>query len=199
MTEMALQGRVAVVTGAETGTGAAVAAELAGQGAAVAVQYLASFARGKAVVRGIEEAGGAAIAVRADPLDRGQTELLHLKAGGAFGDVDLVVATDAVPTPVDPEDAEALADAVRARLLGVLGPLQAAVPAMTERGGGLLVYVPDEAGPDAFVHALARPVIEAAVTELGRRHAAHGIVCRVVPADAGEPPAAVAGLLAAIA
>ena len=99
MTEMSLQGKVAVVTGAETETGVAVAVELARSGAAVAVQYFSSFGRAKDVVRGIEEFGGTAVAIKADLLDRAQTELMCAKAAGAFGDVDLMVVTDAVPAP----------------------------------------------------------------------------------------------------
>ncbi len=195
MTEMSLQGKVAVVTGAETETGVAVAVELARSGAAVAVQYFSSFGRAKDVVRGIEEFGGTAVAIKADLLDRAQTELMCAKAAGAFGDVDLMVVTDAVPAPDGDLGAHQLADAVRTQLLAALAPLHAVAPGMAERGSGALVYVPGADGPAAAgARALARPAIEAGLADLRRRYPASPLVCQVVPAGTRDLAAAVARL-----
>ena len=61
-----LNGKVAVVTGASKGIGAAIAEDLARQGAAVIVNYSNSPEKANAVVAKIKAAGGKAKAVRAD-------------------------------------------------------------------------------------------------------------------------------------
>src|SRR5208282_2388385 len=64
-----LQGKVALVTGASKGIGAAIALELAARGAAVAVNYSGSKAGADKVVAEIKKAGGEAIAVQANLSD----------------------------------------------------------------------------------------------------------------------------------
>src|SRR6202021_2567415 len=61
-----LKGKVALVTGASKGIGAAIALELAARGAAVAINYSGSKAGAEIVVGKIKAAGGKAIAVQAD-------------------------------------------------------------------------------------------------------------------------------------
>ncbi|MGI8610041.1 MAG: 3-oxoacyl-[acyl-carrier-protein] reductase [Candidatus Dormibacteria bacterium] len=64
--DLSLDGRVALVTGASRGIGRAIALELAGMGAAVAVNYASGADAAQAVVREIEAAGGRALALQAD-------------------------------------------------------------------------------------------------------------------------------------
>ncbi|MCG3102660.1 SDR family NAD(P)-dependent oxidoreductase, partial [Enterobacter sp. DRP3] len=61
-----LAGKVAIVTGASKGIGAAIAKALADEGAAVVVNYASSKAGADAVVSAITEAGGRAVAVGGD-------------------------------------------------------------------------------------------------------------------------------------
>ena len=65
-----LEGRVAIVTGGSRGIGAATARRLAAEGARVVVNYSRAGGAADAVVRDIREAGGDAIAGRADVSDR---------------------------------------------------------------------------------------------------------------------------------
>ncbi len=89
MTQLA--DRVAVVTGASRGIGRAIALELARRGATVVVNYLRSSEAADEVVRQISEAGGAAMAVKADVSDLEQATALITAAIDAYGKIDIIV------------------------------------------------------------------------------------------------------------
>jgi len=86
-----LSGRVAVVTGASKGIGAAIAERLGKEGAAVIVNYASSAAQAEAVVRKIQVAGGKAKAVRADVSKREEAKKLIAAAVAEFGKLDILV------------------------------------------------------------------------------------------------------------
>lgn len=86
-----LQGKVAVVTGASKGLGAAIAKALAAEGAAVAVNYASSPDAATAVVDAITNAGGKAIAVQGDVSKESDAESLIAAAVKAFGRLDILV------------------------------------------------------------------------------------------------------------
>jgi 3-oxoacyl-[acyl-carrier protein] reductase len=88
--DMALDGRVALVTGAARGIGAAVAGRLAQDGAAVVVLDLDE-ASGKSTVESIEAAGGRAIAVGADVTNAAQVDAAVERAVEEFGKLDILV------------------------------------------------------------------------------------------------------------
>jgi 3-oxoacyl-[acyl-carrier protein] reductase len=80
-----LKGKLALVTGASRGIGAAIAARLARDGASVIVHYASSAARADAVVKAIRDAGGEAEAVSADlSKSDGVTTLIN-SISGVFG------------------------------------------------------------------------------------------------------------------
>lgn len=90
--ECRLDGQVAVVTGASSGLGAAIARRFAGAGAMVVVNYHSGAERAEEVVRAIESAGGRAIAVGGDVADEGAVDRLFARAVDAYGAVDILVA-----------------------------------------------------------------------------------------------------------
>ncbi len=86
-----LAGKVAVVTGASKGIGAAIAKHLAAEGAAVVVNYSSSREGADRVVSEIESKGGKAVAVKADLAKQADIERLFAEAGKAFGALDILV------------------------------------------------------------------------------------------------------------
>lgn len=91
-----LEGKVAVVTGASKGIGAAIAKALARDGAGVVVNYASSKAGADAVVEAITKAGGQAIAVQGDVSRAEQAEGLIEAAVRAFGRLDILVNNSGV-------------------------------------------------------------------------------------------------------
>jgi 3-oxoacyl-[acyl-carrier protein] reductase len=86
-----LQDKIAIVTGASRGIGAAIAVELAGQGAAVVVNHRDSAAQAEAVVAQIVAAGGKALAIRADVSVFADAQRLVKETLEHFGRVDILV------------------------------------------------------------------------------------------------------------
>lgn len=86
-----LAGKVAVVTGASKGIGAAIAKNLAAEGAAVVVNYSSSKSGGDRVVSEIVRDGGKAIAVQADVAKQSEIERLFSETKKAFGRLDILV------------------------------------------------------------------------------------------------------------
>jgi 3-oxoacyl-[acyl-carrier protein] reductase len=86
-----LEGKVAVVTGASKGIGAAVAGHLAAEGAAVVVNYASSNAGADKVVSDITRRGGKAIAVQADVSKPDDIRRLFTETKKVYGTVDVLV------------------------------------------------------------------------------------------------------------
>ena len=91
-----LKGKVAVVTGASKGIGAAIAKALAAEGAAVVVNYASSKAGAEAVVAEITGHGGKAIAVAGDVAKAAEAEGIIAAAVRSYGRLDILVNNSGV-------------------------------------------------------------------------------------------------------
>ncbi len=92
----ALEGKIAIVTGASRGIGAGIAKEFAAQGASVVVNYVTDKAGADAVVEHITSNGANAIAVQADVSNKDDVERLFQTAIAEYGKLDVLVNNAAV-------------------------------------------------------------------------------------------------------
>jgi len=86
-----LQGRIAVVTGSSRGIGAAIARELAAQGAAVVLNHRDSATQAEAVIAEIVTTGGRAVAIQADVSSYAEAQRLVKETVDRFGRIDILV------------------------------------------------------------------------------------------------------------
>ena len=131
-----LAGKVAVVTGASKGIGAAIAKAFAAEGASVVVNYASSKAGADALVRTITEAGGKAIAVQGDVSKAAQAQGIVEAAVKAFGRLDVLVNNSGVYefSPIEAVTEEQYRKMFDVNVLGVLLTTQAAVKHLGEGG-----------------------------------------------------------------
>jgi 3-oxoacyl-[acyl-carrier protein] reductase len=88
---MSTQSKVAIVTGASRGIGAAIAQRLAHDGFTVVINYAGSAPEAEALAAEIEKAGGHAITSQADVSNAGAVARMFDAAEAAFGGVDVLV------------------------------------------------------------------------------------------------------------
>ena len=131
-----LSGKVAVVTGASKGIGAAIAKALAAEGAAVAVNYASSRAGAEAVVAAIVAAGGQAVAVGGDVSKPAEAKGIVDQAVAAFGRLDILVNNSGVYafSPIEAVSEEQFHAMFNVNVLGLLLVTQAAVAHIGEGG-----------------------------------------------------------------
>ncbi|MEV1294564.1 glucose 1-dehydrogenase [Pseudonocardia sp. NPDC049635] len=161
-----LQDRVAIVTGAAHGIGAAAARRFVAEGARVVLADISE--RGLAETAG--ELGDAVRAIRCDVADPQDLPATVDHAVTAFGGLDILFNNAATGaggglTEMDPADWDRV---FAVNVGGVLHGIRAAVPAMRERGGGAILSTSSVAGRCASPGIAAYAASKAAVESLTR-------------------------------
>jgi 3-oxoacyl-[acyl-carrier protein] reductase len=137
-------GRVALVTGASSGIGAATACLLAARGARVVVNYLRNSTAAEEVVADIEAAGGQAMAVQADVREVAAVESMVEQVQAAWGGIDVLVHNALIPYAIKSfQDMtwEELGGKLDAEMHAAYAVTKAVLPAMTEQGWGRIIYL----------------------------------------------------------
>ncbi|GGQ70955.1 SDR family oxidoreductase [Streptomyces flaveolus] len=153
---------VTVVTGGSRGIGAATCLRLASDGHDVVIGYVRDEAAAGAVAAGVREAGGRALAVRADTSVEADVEHLFEAAERELGPVTGLVNNAAVTGPLGrlaDSDTADLRRVLDVNLLGALLCARRAAQLMTARGSGVIVNVSSGAAtlgsPGEYVHYAA--------------------------------------------
>jgi 3-oxoacyl-[acyl-carrier protein] reductase len=144
----ALKDKVALVTGASRGIGRAIALALAGEGAAVVINYASSSQAAEQVVAEISAAGGQAIAVAGDVSKADQVEALVQAAMDKWGRLDILVnnagiTRDTLLLRMNPEDWQAVIDL---NLTGVFLCTRAVSKIMLKQRSGRIINITSVAG-----------------------------------------------------
>jgi NAD(P)-dependent dehydrogenase (short-subunit alcohol dehydrogenase family) len=143
-----LEGKIAIVTGAGRGIGAAAARAFAEAGATV---VLAARTRADidSIAGEIERSGGKALAVPTDVTDERQVEDLVKRAVGTFGRLDVAfnnAGSGHIPRPLADFSLDDFEQALKTNLMGVFLAMRYEIPAMVTRGGGAIVNMSSTAG-----------------------------------------------------
>ncbi|NNH74275.1 glucose 1-dehydrogenase [Nocardia uniformis] len=145
-----LNGKVALITGAARGQGAAEARLFVARGARVIITDVLD-TEGKELA---ESLGDAARFVRHDVTDTDSWDMAVSEAVSAFGTLNVLVNNAAIYTmkPLLETTTEELKRILEVNLVGAFNGIKAVVPAMTEAGGGSIVNISSQAGIEGLMN-----------------------------------------------
>jgi 3-oxoacyl-[acyl-carrier protein] reductase len=168
-----LAGKVAVVTGASKGIGAAIAKHLADEGAAVVVNYSSSKEGAERVVAEITRNGGRAVAVQANVAKQPEIRRLFSAAKEAFGRLDILVNNAGIYefAPLESITAEHFHKHFDLNVLGLILATQEAAKHLGPDGGSVVnisSVVSTLAPPNASVYSATKAAVDAVTRSLAK-------------------------------
>jgi 2-hydroxycyclohexanecarboxyl-CoA dehydrogenase len=190
---MAAEERVAVVTGAASGMGLAIARHLAGRGDRVALLDRAGEPARKAA-EALRDAGAQALAVEADVTDRPAVDAALGKVRAELGPVAIMITAAGLDAfePFDRITPESWERVVGVNLGGTFHCLQAALPDMVEAGWGRMVTISSSSAQSGSPHMAHYVSAKAGLLGLTRalalELARHGITVNCIPPGMIDTP-----------
>lgn len=165
---MTLQDKAALVTGASTGIGRAIAERFAREGALVAVNFRSSREAAQQLVAEIRAAGGVAIPVAADVSVESEVRAMIDQVEREFGRLDVLVNNAGWSTRVPHRNLDELTDEIwdktfDVNLRGLFYCVRAAVPLLRKQDGAAIVNVASVAGSTGVGSSMAYAAAKAGV------------------------------------
>jgi 3-oxoacyl-[acyl-carrier protein] reductase len=181
-----LTGKVAIITGAAKGLGAAISRTLADQGASLTL-----CGRDEAALKELagELDGSPTMAMSCNVLDESAVQELVGETVSRFGGVDILINTAGgigpIETPVQEYPLEGFEQVLELNVLGTFIPCKAVVPVMIERGGGRIVNIAGTSGLHGYANRIGysaskwavRGLTRTLALELGRYNITANTVC----------------------
>ena len=168
-----LAGKVAVVTGASKGIGAAIAKQLGAEGAAVVINYASSKTGADNVAREITSNGGKAISVQGDMSKKADIERLFAEAKRVFDTIDILVNNAGIYefAPLEAITEEHFHKQINVNVLGPILATQAALKLFGPSGGSIVnisSIVSSMGVPNAAVYSATKGAVDALTRSLAK-------------------------------
>ncbi|KWU64292.1 short-chain dehydrogenase [Bacillus mycoides] len=182
-----MNGKVAIITGASRGIGAATAKILAQRGAKVVVNYVRNATAAKEVVTSIREKDGEAVAIQADARNMEQMSNLAEETIKTYGSVDILVhnaGVSFVQKSFEDITWNEFIQKTNDELQAAFVSTQSVIPYMKKQNYGKLIYVSsilgNQPGPNFISHGTSKGALNSMVRFISQEMGSYGITANVV-------------------
>jgi NAD(P)-dependent dehydrogenase (short-subunit alcohol dehydrogenase family) len=190
-----LEGKRALVTGANSGLGAAIAKSLAGAGSKVAINYVTHPETAEGLVRAIQQGSGQAIAIQADVSDSKAIADLFRQVDAAWGGIDILVnnaGIDGSPALGWDVDVEAWRKVLDVNLFGAFYCAREALKRMVPQKSGVVLSITSVHEKIAWsgysAYAASKAAVGMLTKTLAQEAAPHGVRVLAVGPGAIKTP-----------